>query len=123
MNGHPAAYLYLPVIGDTLHYDFLGYDAAHARLSPGTVLQIQALEELMAERRFRWFDFTSGDGAHKKLFATGSIACSTLVMLRGGWRNRLTLAAGAGIDAAVGRAGNLADRWGVRARLKALLRR
>jgi len=123
LAGRPAAYLYLPVIGDTVRYDFLGYDPARASLSPGTVLQMHALDELMAEDRFRWFDFTSGDGAHKRLFATGSVDCSTLVMLRGEWRNRLTLAAGDAIDAAVDRAGHLADRWGIKAKLKGLLRR
>ena len=25
--------------------------------------------------RFRWFDFTEGEGQHKRLFATGGVAC------------------------------------------------
>lgn len=123
VEGRAAAYLYLPVQADTLRYDYLGYDPAHAPLSVGTVLQMHALEETMGEKRFSRFDFTSGDGAHKRLFATDQIACSTLVMLRGGVRNRLTLGIGGAIDDWATRAGEWADRIGVKAAVKKAIRR
>ena len=62
LAGEPVAYLYLPVSGRTLIYAYLGYDAEHAHLSPGTVLQMAALENLFAEKRFAYFDFTEGEG-------------------------------------------------------------
>jgi hypothetical protein len=78
----PAAYLYAPADGDTLIYAHLGYDPDFADLSPGTVLQFEVMRQLMTERRFRWFDFTEGDGQHKRLWATGSIDCVDLLLLR-----------------------------------------
>lgn len=82
IGGRPAAYLYAPAEGDTLLYAHLGYDPEFAQLSPGTVLQHEAMRQLMAERRFRWFDFTEGDGQHKRLWATDSIDCADVLLLR-----------------------------------------
>ena len=121
-GGAAAAYLALPVMGATLVYAHLGYDPAFARLSPGTVLQMDALERLFAEQRYRWFDFTEGDGAHKELFGTGHAACSTLVLLEPTLGNRTLLSARAGFDASVAQAKALAQRSGALGRLRAMLR-
>lgn len=118
----PIAYLALPVTGRTLVYAHLGYDPAWARLSPGTVLQMEALERLFAESRYRWFDFTEGDGTHKQLFGTGCAACSSLVLLEPTLANRSLLSARAGFDASVAKAKALAARSGALGRLRALLR-
>ena len=101
LAGEPVAYLALPVRGQTLVYAHLGYDPAHAALSPGTVLQMEALRMLFAEERFRYFDFTEGEGAHKALFGTDSVACRSFILLRSTLANRLLLAARNGFDAAV----------------------
>ncbi|HSF11541.1 MAG TPA: GNAT family N-acetyltransferase [Erythrobacter sp.] len=121
-SGQPIAYLSLPVTGATLVYAHLGYDPDHARLSPGTVLQIEALERLFAERRFRWFDFTEGDGAHKELFGTHHIACSSLMLLEPTLANRTLLGARSGFDAGVAQAKMLAERSGALGKVRALLR-
>ncbi len=121
-KGQPIAYLSLPVVGQTLVYAHLGYDPAWARLSPGTVLQMDALERLFAEARYRWFDFTEGDGAHKEMFGTGHAACSSLVLLEPTLANRTLLGARAGFDASVAQAKALAMRSGALGRLRALLR-
>ena len=121
-EGQPIAYLSLPVVGQTLVYAHLGYDPAWARLSPGTVLQMDALERLFAEARYRWFDFTEGDGAHKEMFGTGHAACSSLVLLEPTLANRTLLGARAGFDASVAQAKALATRSGALGRLRALLR-
>lgn len=93
LGGKPASYLYTPADGDTLVYAYLGYDPAFAQHSPGTVLQLEAMREVMEEGRFRLFDFTEGDGQHKRQFATGSVDCVDLLLLRPSLSNRLTLAA------------------------------
>ena len=121
-KGQPIAYLALPVTGQTLLYAHLGYDPDWARLSPGTVLQIDALERLFAEQRYRWFDFTEGDGAHKELFGTGFAACSSLVLLEPTLANRALLSARTGFDASVAQAKALAQRSGALGRVRALLR-
>jgi CelD/BcsL family acetyltransferase involved in cellulose biosynthesis len=120
--GQPVAYLSLPVVGETLVYAHLGYDPDHARLSPGTVLQMDALERLFAESRYRWFDFTEGDGAHKAMFGTHSIGCSSLVLLRPTLANRALLVSRGAFDAGVAQAKALATRSGALARIRAGLR-
>jgi len=121
-GGAAIAYLSLPVSGQTLVYAHLGYDPAFARLSPGTVLQMDALERLFAEEHYRWFDFTEGEGAHKALFGTHSAACSSLVLLEPTLANRTLLGARAGFDSGVSQAKALAQRSGALGRIRALLR-
>ncbi|MBB3033935.1 GNAT family N-acetyltransferase [Alteriqipengyuania lutimaris] len=122
LHGEPVAYLALPVRGDTLVYAHLGYDPAHGALSPGTVLQMEALRMLFAEERFRFFDFTEGEGAHKALFGTHSIDCCSFVLLRRTLANRLLLSARDGFDAGVERIKRLAERSGSLASARKLLR-
>ncbi len=116
------AYLSLPISGQTLVYAHLGYDPAFARLSPGTVLQMDALERLFAEERYRWFDFTEGEGPHKAMFGTHGAACSSLVLLEPTLANRTLIGARAGFDAGVSQAKSLAQRSGALGRIRALLR-
>jgi len=81
-DARPISYLYAPAEGQTLIYAFVGYDPDFSDVSPGTVLQLEAMRELMEEGRFRFFDFTDGDGQHKRQFATGSVDCVDLLLVR-----------------------------------------
>lgn len=121
-RGEPIAYLALPVAGRTLVYAHLGYDPAWARLSPGTVLQMEALERLFAEGRYRWFDFTEGEGAHKELFGTDAVACASFVLLRPTLANRALLGARAGFDTLASEGKRLAARSGALGPIRQLLR-
>jgi CelD/BcsL family acetyltransferase involved in cellulose biosynthesis len=96
----PIAYLCCTADGDTLRYDHVGHDPAHGDLSPGAVLQAAALADLFADR-FARFDFTEGEGQHKRQLATGGVACVDLLLLRPTAANRLTLAALKSWDAAI----------------------
>lgn len=122
LNGRAVAYLYLPVVDDVLIYAYLGYDPTCASLSPGTVLQMHALETLFAEKRFRYFDFTEGDGAHKALFGTAQAQCATVFLLRPTLANRALLASHQGFNAAIEGTGEWLDRVGAKARIRKLLR-
>lgn len=121
-QGKPIAYLSLPVEGVTLVYAHLGYDPDWARLSPGTVLQMHALETLFAEQRFRRFDFTEGEGAHKAMFGTDSVECASFLLLKGDVSNRLLLGSLAAFDGSVAAARALAQKSGVMAQARRLLR-
>lgn len=121
-GGRAIAYLYLPVERDILVYAHLGYDPDFAGLSPGTVLHVEAMRALYEEGRFRAFDFTEGDGAHKAQFGRASIDCADVLVLRPTLRNRAALAMMDGIDGAAARGKALLDRMGLRARARALLR-
>jgi CelD/BcsL family acetyltransferase involved in cellulose biosynthesis len=123
VGGAPISYLYLPVRNDILTYAYLGFDAGYAELSPGTVLQIEALRRLFAEERYRYFDFTEGEGAHKRLFGTGHVACATITVLKPGLSNWAALRGVELFDAAVGGAAGLAERIGAKAALRRLLKR
>jgi CelD/BcsL family acetyltransferase involved in cellulose biosynthesis len=122
VGGKAAAYLALPVIGETLVYAHLGYDPAWARLSPGTVLQMDALERLFAEGGFRWFDFTEGEGAHKALFGTHHAECASLMLLHPSLANRTLLGARSGFDRIVSEGKALALRSGALGSIRNLLR-
>lgn len=51
------------------HYEEVGYDSDFARLSPGQVLLLKALEDLFEHDTPEWFDFGGGDAEYKRLFA------------------------------------------------------
>lgn len=122
-GGQAIAYLYLPVEHDVLIYAYLGYDPDFAELSPGTVLHVEAMRALYGENRFRAFDFTEGDGAHKAQFGRGTVACADVFVLRPTLRNRAMLAMMLGIDGAASHGKAMLDRIGLRAKVKALIRR
>ena len=107
IDDRPAAYLCCIADGDTLRYDHVGHDPAYA--APGAVLQAAALEDLFDDR-FARFDFTEGEGRHKRVFATGSVACVDVLLLRPTPANRLLLLALSSFDAGVALAKRVAAR-------------
>ncbi|MDQ2892069.1 MAG: GNAT family N-acetyltransferase [Pseudomonadota bacterium] len=98
--GEPVAYLCCTAHDDALLYTYVGHDPGYNDLSPGTVLQAEAMTQLFDDR-FARFDFTEGEGQHKRLFATGGTPCVDLLLLRPTLANRATVAALAGFDRAV----------------------
>ncbi len=96
--GEPAAYLYCPVVDGVVLYAYVGHDPAFNDLSPGAVLQLEAFRDLFGEGRYKCFDFTEGDGQHKRTFATGGVACVDLLLLRPSLANRATMAALGGFN-------------------------
>ncbi|WP_232833952.1 MULTISPECIES: GNAT family N-acetyltransferase [unclassified Sphingomonas] len=121
IDGAPAAYLCCTAQGQALRYDHVGHDPALGDLSPGTVLHAAAMRDLFGDR-FRWFDFTEGEGQHKRLFATGGVACVDLLLLHPTIGNRATLGALAAFDRGIALAKRLA-RQPALARLAKSVRR
>lgn len=107
LDGAPIAYLCGTAAGGALRYDFVGHDPAFGDLSPGTVLMEAALVSLFGDK-FRRFDFTEGEGQHKRSLASGGTACADVLMLRPTLANRAALAALGAFDAAVARGRGLA---------------
>lgn len=89
----PAAYLYCPIDAGTVLYQYLGHDPAFNELSPGGVLQMEAMRDLYAEGGLTRFDFTEGEGQHKRQFSTGGVACVDMLLLRPSLSNRMTMLA------------------------------
>lgn len=100
VDGAAVAYLCCTADAETLRYDHVGHDPAWNDRSPGAVLQVAALADLFADR-FARFDFTEGEGQHKRQLATGSVGCADLLLLRATVANRALLAMLRGWDAAV----------------------
>ena len=106
MGEAPVAYLWCAGEGSALRYDYVGHDPAHQALSPGSVLMGVALRDLFADR-FARFDFTEGEGQHKRTLASGGVACRDLLLLRPTLANRAAVLAVGGFDGAMA----LAKRW------------
>jgi CelD/BcsL family acetyltransferase involved in cellulose biosynthesis len=121
-QGTPIAYLYLRSDGDVLTYDYLGYLPEYAKWSAGTVLQWLALESLFQENRFRLFDFTTGYGDHKRLFATGHVEEVNAFFFRPTIKNRIIVATHKGMNRFSAWLGDTVDRLGLRQRIKNLVR-
>lgn len=122
LGSEPVSYLYAPAEGATLIYAYLGYDPAHAALSPGTVLQLEAMRELMEEGRFALFDFTEGDGQHKRQFGTGALDCVDLLLVRPTLANLAVGHALGAFDAGVALAKRAARATGAERLARTLLR-
>ena len=106
--GAPAAYLWCSADGTTLRYDHVGHDPHFGALSPGSVLMGAALADLFGDR-FARFDFTEGEGQHKRALASGGVACRDLLLLRPTLANRAAVTAIEGFDRAIGLAKRAAD--------------
>ena len=122
VDARPISYLYAPAEGDTLIYAFLGYDPEFAELSPGTVLQLEAMRQLMGEGRFRLFDFTEGEGQHKRQFASGGVDCVDLLLVRPTLPNLLAGHALNGFDGAIALAKRAVNRLGIGGAVRRLRR-
>lgn len=118
----PISYLYLPIRDQRVMYGHLGFDPSFSKHSPGTVLQLLALEHLFAENRYEFFDFTEGEGAHKKTFATHERFCGNVYYLRRTLKN-LTLVRLHLITKRLSQCADRAlDKSGIKAHLKRVLR-
>ena len=122
IGGKPAAYLYCPAAGETLIYAYVGHDPAFNDLSPGAVLQMEAFRELFEEGRFARFDFTEGEGQHKRQFSTDGVACLDLLLLRPSLANRAATTALGGFNRLVARGKALVEGVGLEGLSKKLRR-
>lgn len=123
LHGEPIAYLCCPAANGILLYSHLGYDPRHADLSPGTVLQYLAFEQLFREHRFRAFDFTEGQGEHKKFFGTHETLCANVCYFPPTLASRFWIGLHLGLDRFSAALGRLLDRLGLKKIVKRLVRR
>jgi hypothetical protein len=122
LNRRAISYLCLPTSNRIVTYAHLGYDPDYGHLSVGTVLQMEVLERLFGEARYRYFDFTEGGGAHKQMFGTASTSACSFFLLRPSITNYLLVGLLKAFDGGVGVAKWLAQRVGALARIRGILR-
>lgn len=119
----PVSYLFCPVREDgVIVYAYLGYDPEYAKFSVGTVLQWLALEQLFDEGCFKYFDFTEGESEHKRLFATHDQLRANVMFIRDNVRARLLVRSHRAMVVFAEALGSLLQRWGLKARVKRLMR-
>lgn len=122
LQGQPIAYLLCPISNGALVYDKQGYDPRYATYSPGTILQVLALESLFKEGTHRLLDFTEGEGEHKQFFSTHSQLCADIFVLhRRSWVI-ITVVAHAATELMTASARGVLRRLGLLARVRRLLR-
>jgi CelD/BcsL family acetyltransferase involved in cellulose biosynthesis len=118
----PIAYVFCPIVNGTVVYQYVGFDPDYREQSPGTVLQYVLLESLFAEGKFRLFDFTEGEGPHKELFSTESVACADLYFLRPTPSNVFLVALYVVVSSVSKAAVSLLKKLNIHRRVKALIR-
>lgn len=118
----PVSYLFCPIEDGVLTYSYVGYDPAYMHLSVGTVLQWLAIEQLFGEAKYRYFDFTEGQSDHKRLFATDRRLCANVFLLRHSLLRSALVHGHVGMDSLSRRLGETMERFGIKARVKRLLR-
>ncbi len=123
LDGVPVSYLYLPIHNRRAIYAYLGYVPEYADLSPGTVLQMFAIEDLCTHNVADIFDFTQGEGQHKAMFGTRAIEAADFLILPASVRNRMVLRAHALWTLMEGKIGAWLDRLGIKTQIKRVLRR
>ena len=109
----PAAYLYCPIDTGTVIYEYVGHDPAFADLSPGAVLHVEAMRDLCGETGLTRFDFTEGEGQHKRGLSTGGVAACDLLLLAPTLGNRAAAAGLAGFDGSIALAKRAVKRLGL----------
>lgn len=120
----PVAYLYCPLYADVARYEFVGYDPAFGRLSPGTVLLLKVLERLFPDPLVHVFDFTEGGGddGHKAFFATETRQCGNVYYFPPTLRNLLVVLAHVSAGAVSVHTGRTLQRLGMKTRVRTALR-
>ncbi len=118
----PVAYMYCPVYDNILLYQYLGYDPDYMKWSVGTILHWFVFEDLFKEARFSYFDFTEGQSEHKRLYSTNSILCGNIFILQSSNKMRFWIRSHLRLEAVSNSLGNMLERWGLKAKLKKLIR-
>jgi CelD/BcsL family acetyltransferase involved in cellulose biosynthesis len=114
----PIAYGYCTVKGDCLRFQHIGYDPAYRDWGVGNVLIAEALRCAIGENRFAIIDFGSGEAQYKRVFATGSLGCATVFFFRPTVGRLLGVAAHRACTAASDVCTAIADRLGIKQRVK-----
>ena len=101
---------------------FTGYDPAFAAWSPGIVLVHEMLRSICSEGRYAILDLGPGEAQYKRLFATGSILCATLLFFRPTLGHLTKVVAHRSCIAASDLCAAAAERLGVKEQLRRLVR-
>lgn len=123
IDGRAIAYGYCRAVDDVLVFEHTGYDPDLSACSPGIFLLQEMLKRVHAEKRFRVFDFGSGDAQYKRSYATVSRRCATVLQFRRTFANRWIVASHRGLTTLSDACVRFLKTLGIKDRVKRLLRR
>lgn len=92
VDEQPAAFLFGTQHKGLFSYEEVGYDREFSDRSPGQVLLVQVLEDLLKDNPPRVFDFGGGAADYKQLFATTTSTSGNVWLVPPGLRPQLGLA-------------------------------
>jgi len=83
-SGKPCAFLRGEFVGGVYHYETPGYDPQYSKLSPGLVLLMWAIRDLIEETSCKIFDFGGGGDAvgYKAKFGNTGLNCDDVELGR-----------------------------------------
>lgn len=121
---HPVAFMVGYQHEGCFYYIDVGYDPAYSQWSVGSVLQLKVLRDLYERAPHpKWFDFSTGFGAHKGRFGNVARLEANILVLPATLRNRIIVSTHALVERLSNSLVSLVDRLGMKARLKKLIRR
>lgn len=123
LRARPVSYALCLSREGVVSYDYVGYDPQARELSPGTVLQYLVLEALFGRGDVSIFDFTEGEGEQKAFFGSDWRLCAKTYLLARSAANFAFVAAHHRLNRGVERVGGVLDRFGLKARVRNLVRR
>ena len=122
-EGRPAAFVLGLQWGGCFLYEEIGYRLADAAHSPGTVLLVRLLEDLIARDTPRRLDFGHGDADYKRVFANHRTTSGPVLVVRRALRPMLAVRLSRARSRLSRSLRAAADRLGVREVLRRLYRR
>jgi hypothetical protein len=90
-NDAPAAFLLGLQDKGTYHYEEVGYATPFAKHSPGLVMLVQVLDDVLERDRAERFDFGGGDADYKRLFSNCASESGTVWLFPPRWGNRASV--------------------------------
>lgn len=92
VEGQPVAFTVGNQDHGCFHYEEVGYLAEFAKFSPGQMMLIQMIDDLITHNHADWFDFGGGDADYKELFANRTSRSGTVWLFPPTLSGRLTAA-------------------------------
>lgn len=121
-DGEAIAVALCRCYGNTILYDWIGYDPKYKRYSPGSALLLLMLEKLFSEGRFRYLDFGEGSDWYKKFFANGVMLCARVYFFPLRFAVLAVVLLHAGSNQISNFVGALLDRFRLRHRIRRFVR-
>jgi CelD/BcsL family acetyltransferase involved in cellulose biosynthesis len=85
----PCAFLIGYQYGHVFNATEVGFDHELSEASPGTVLFLRVIQDIVSERPARWFNFGTGDAAYKALYSNEVYDDALMLVVRDTLTNRL----------------------------------